>query len=140
MKLKKTQKLLLIAVPQYALYIFFILNIIAMIVYPGSTYLDHSSKAYSFINNFLSDLGRTLSFSGASNFLSCQLFNMALILTGTVFVLFFIQLKNVFQDNRRMKILSIIGSVFGVLGGFCLAGVGLTPSDLYLDLHIIFAN
>ena len=64
---------------------------------------------------------------------------MALILTGTVFVLFFIQLKNVFQGSR-IKTLSIIGSVFGVLGGFCLAGVGLTPSDLYLDLHIIFAN
>ena len=111
-----------------------------MAVYPGSTYLDHSSKAYSFINNFLSDLGRTLSFSGASNFFACQLFNMALIFAGAVFVLFFIQLKNVFQDTRGMKNLSLVGSVFGIFGGFCLVGVGLTPSDLYLDLHIIFAN
>ncbi len=32
------------------------------------------------------------------------------------------------------------GSVFGILGGFSLIGVGITPADLYLELHIIFAT
>jgi hypothetical membrane protein len=36
--------------------------------------------------------------------------------------------------------LALIGSIFGVLGGLSLIGVGLTPADLYLDIHIICAT
>ena len=48
-------------------------------------------------------------------------------------------MRKVFSaDNLRT--LALFGSFFGVLGGFSLAGVGLTPADLYLDLHIICAT
>ena len=129
----------LIELPRMVLGIFVVLNIIAMLSYPGGTYLDNTTVGYSFTRNFLSDLGRTLSYPGEVNFLSAQLFNMALILAGVVFANFYLHVRTVFSAKNQ-RTLAFIGSFFGVLGGFSLAGVGLTPADLYLDLHIICAN
>ena len=129
----------LIKLPRLILGIFVVLNIIAMLSYPGGTFLDDTTTGYSFTRNFLSDLGRTLSYAGEVNFLSSQLFNMTLILSGVVFANFYLHVRKVFaEDNQRT--LSLIGSFFGVLGGLSLAGVGLTPADLYLDLHMICAT
>ena len=129
----------LIKLPRLILGIFVVLNIIAMLSYPGGTFLDDATTGYSFTRNFLSDLGRTLSYAGEVNFLSSQLFNMTLILSGVVFAIFYLHLRKIFTaDNQRT--LALIGSFFGVLGGLSLAGVGLTPADLYLDLHMICAT
>ena len=129
----------LIKLPRLILGIFVVLNIIAMLSYPGGTFLDDTTTGYSFTRNFLSDLGRTLSYAGEVNFLSSQLFNMTLILSGVVFAIFYLHLRKIFTaDNQRT--LALIGSFFGVLGGLSLAGVGLTPADLYLDLHMICAT
>jgi hypothetical membrane protein len=135
----KEKNLWLIALPRMVLGLFIILNIIAMLSYPGSTYRDSLTSGYSFTHNFLSDLGRTMSFSGEVNFISAQLFNMSLILAGLVFIIFYLQVWRVFSEGS-LNILSLVGSCFGVLGGFSLVGIGLTPADLYLDLHIICAT
>ena len=129
----------LIELPRLVLVFFIILNIIAMLSYPGGTYIDHTTIGYSFTRNFLSDLGRTFSFSEEVNFLSAQLFNMSLITAGMIFVSFYLHVRKVFSAYN-LRNLAFIGSFFGVLGGFSLAGVGLTPADLYLDLHIICAT
>ena len=110
-----------------------------MLLYTGSTYRDHLTLGYSFTENFLSDLGRTLTFSGKINFLSSILFNISLILAGGVFALFYLHVRKVFNLDKQ-KILAFIGSFFGILGGLCLVGVGFTPSDLYLYLHIVCTN
>ena len=129
----------LIFMPRIVLGLFIILNIMAMFCYPGGTYRNNLSLGYSFTHNFLSDLGRTMSFSDDTNFLSSQLFNMSLIFAGSVFAMFYIHVPKVFNEHNQ-KILALTGSLFGVLGGGSLLGVGLTPADLYLELHIIFAN
>ena len=128
-----------ITFPRQLLWLFIILNIAAMLLYPGSTYRDNLTSGYSFTENFLSDLGRTLTFSGEINFISAQLFNMSLILAGAVFTLFYLHVRKVF-NKENLRTLAFIGSFFGILGGLSLVGVGLTPADLYLDLHIICAN
>ena len=126
----------LITLPKMALGLFIVFNLIAMFLYPGSTYLNNLSSGYSFTQNFLSDLGRTLTFSGEVNFLSSQFFNISLILAGGVFSLFYLHVQKVFNiENQRA--LAFIGSFFGILGGLSLMGVGLTPADLYLEIHIV---
>ena len=104
----------LITLPKIALGLFIVFNLVAMFLYPGSTYLNSLSSGYSFTQNFLSDLGRTLTFSGEVNFLSSLLFNMSLIFTGSVFALFYLQVRKVFNSEKQ-KILAFIGSFFGVL-------------------------
>ena len=120
----------LVVFPQMVLRLFIILNIIAMLNYSGGTYLDHFNPGYSFTRNFLSDLGRTVSFSNEINFVSAQLFNMSIILAGGVFTLFYFHIRKVFSEcGQRMP--ALVGSFFGVLGGLSLIGVGLTPVNLY---------
>ena len=132
------KNLWLILFPRIVLGLFIVLNIIAILSYSGGTFHNSLNPGYSFTRNFLSDLGRTVSFSGEVNFLSAQLFNMSLILSGGVFTLFYFHVWKVFSENGQ-QLLVLIGSFFGALGGLSLVGVGLTPGNLYLDLHIIFA-
>ena len=129
----------LITLPRIVLGLFIIFNIVAMFAYPGGTYLDNLNPGYSFTKNFLSDLGRTMSFSDEVNFFSAQFFNMSLILTGSVFVYFYFHVLKVFSADNQ-KIWALVGSFIGILGGLSLIGVGLTPADLYLEIHIICAT
>ena len=129
----------LVQAPRAAAAVFIIFNLVAMQLSPGGTVHNPHSENYHLTQNFFSDLGRTMTFSGEVNFLSSQFFNMSLILAGSVFALFYLQVRKVFTSDKQ-KILAFIGSLFGILGGISLAGVGLTPADLYLDLHIICAN
>ena len=129
----------LVEIPRLILSLFIILQIISMISYPGGTFFDPQSEGYSFTRNFLSDLGRTKSFSRDINFTSSLLFNMSLILAGSVFVMFYFKIQYIFVEYNYIGLV-FLGSVFGILGGIALAGVGLTPSDLYLPIHIIFSK
>ena len=133
------KKIWLITLPRQVLWLFVVLNIASMILYPGSTYRDHLTIGYSFTENFLSDLGRTLTFSGEINFLSSKLFNISLVMAGGIFALFYLHVRKVFNSDKQ-KIMTFVGSFFGVLGGLSLAGVGLTPADLYLEIHIVCAT
>ena len=133
------KNLWLITLPKMALGLFITFNIFAMFFYPGSTYLNYLSTGYSFTQKFLSDLGRTFTFSGEVNFLSSRLFNISLILAGSVFSLFYLHVRKVFNiENQRAP--AFIGSYFGLQGGLSMMGVGLTPSDLYLEIHIVCAT
>src|SRR5262252_9348012 len=57
-----------------------ILAIAAAFRYPGGTYNDHSTRGYSFFENFLSDLGMTVAHNGEANRLGGILFVIALLL------------------------------------------------------------
>ena len=134
----------IVHMPKYAMVAFVVLNIIAMLMYPGgavdnklSLNQEGAQIGYSFFKNFFSDLGQTISHSGNSNFFSCFLFNNSLIVIGVCFFMLFYKISNVFDENI---IISKIGMTCGMLSGLCYVGVALTPSNLYLDMHIIFAE
>jgi len=129
----------LVGVPQFILGLFIVLQIISMLTYSGGTFFDPQNTGYSFTRNFLSDLGRTESFSGNINFIPSLLFNMSLLLAGGVFVMFYFNIRSLFLEGNYIG-LAFLGSVFGILGGIALVGVGLTPSDLYLSFHELSAT
>ncbi|MBA3540826.1 MAG: hypothetical protein H0T79_14535, partial [Deltaproteobacteria bacterium] len=54
----------------YAAIQFVVLTGCAMVAYPGGAYYDPGTRHYDFFHNFLSDLGTTRTFSGATNYLS----------------------------------------------------------------------
>ena len=131
--------LVLTKFPLISLSLFSIFIVIGIAIYPGSTYLNNSSIGYDFFENFLSDLGRTITFNGESNFYSSFFFNNALCIAGLLFMTFYYFLPQFFLKENYYKI-SIIGSIFGILSCLCFIGTGLTPADLYLDPHIFYAN
>ena len=51
----------------------------------------------------------------------------------------FIKIQALFKANSLTFKLAILGSAFFVVGTVFFAGVGLTPHDLYLELHVFFA-
>ena len=135
------KNLWLIRAPQFAIIGFIFFNILAMLTYPGGTLHDSSTIGYSFFNNFLSDLGRFITWNGSHNFYSQLFFNSVMIITGIIFSLYFIALQSIFNlTNGLLYWLSIIGTIAGIAGGYSMVGIGLTPADLYFPSHLLFAH
>ena len=70
--------------------VFVIFNTIAMIFYPGGTYLDSSTEGYHFFYNFFSNLGEWTARNGEINTFSASLFNSSLIIFSISYFSFFI--------------------------------------------------
>ena len=85
--------------------------------------------------NFFSDLGRSVTYSGQDNWLSFFLFNSCVSFAGVVFILFYLHFNKLFTSDKKNKILTIIGTFFCILGSLCLIGVALTPANLLYDPH-----
>ena len=117
---------------------FIIAFFIASYFYPGGNIHDPSQIGYSYTHNFLSDLGGQKSHSGQNNFISSLIFNSSMLLfflPGISFL--FVPL--LFKEDKISFTFALLGSLFFFLGSSFFAGVGLTPYDLYLDLHVFFA-
>ncbi len=117
---------------------FVVLTLIAMFFYPGGSVTDPTTHGYSFSENFFSELGRWTTRSGASSPIPATLFLIALTLAGFGLALFFIAFPQFFRETRSQKVLSILGSGFGVLSGVCFVGVAFSPADKFLPLHTRF--
>jgi hypothetical protein len=131
------RKLLILCLIGFALY--GILNVLAMIVYPGGTSSDAEKTGYSFLENFFSDLGMVRTYAGEPNTLSSSLFASALVLVGLVLILFFLLLSTYFPEPSLGKNLSRAGTIAGVLSGISCIGIALTPWDRFLAVHMVFA-
>ena len=118
--------------------LFVALTVGAMLFYPGGTLTDPSTSGYRFFHNFLSELGLTETHAGAANTVSFLLFVPALTLAGVGLALFFVAFTQFFVSSRLVRTLSLIGSLVGVVAGFCFAGIALTPANLLAELHIQF--
>lgn len=117
---------------------FVVVTIIAMFTYTGGTYDTPDSAGYSFFTNFFSDLGRTISHSGRANTISMYLFSGALTVAGAGLLIFFVAFTEFFTRPLWTRVLSILGSLFGIGAAVCFIGVAFTPSDIFLDAHTQF--
>jgi hypothetical protein len=117
---------------------FLLLTCIGMVVYPGGSLADPTTTGYSFFSNFLSELGMTVTNGGSPNGLSAVVFVTALVLVGSGFVVFFAAMPRLLRGTRLVRVLSILGSVFGVVSGLSCVGMALTPANLLLGVHIGF--
>lgn len=117
---------------------FVLLTTMAMLCYAGGTHTEPTAPGYSFFRNFFSDLGLTRTHGGRPNTTSAVLFFIALTVAGSGLVLFFLAFPRFFTGSPLNKVLSRVGSVFGVLSGLCFIGVAFTPANLYLPVHAQF--
>jgi hypothetical membrane protein len=117
---------------------FVILTLVAMLTYAGGTMENHASNGYDFTRNFLSNLGMLTAPSGRPNWVSAVLFFISLAAAGSCLVLFFIIFQRFFQHTRLQKVLSLTGSILGVLAGISFIGVAFAPADVARAAHIQF--
>lgn len=118
--------------------IYAILNLLAMLVYPGGTSTDPGAEGYSFRENFFSDLGMLRTYGGKPKALSLVLFASATGLIGVAFVLFFVTVPSFFAKARLVRVASRLGSAAGVLAGMSCMGIAATPWDRFMDTHLAF--
>ena len=116
--------------------LFVVLTVVAMLFYPGGTLIDPTTSGYSFFTNYFSDLGLTWTHARQPNTVSAVMFITALTMAGGGLVLFFLAFPRFFTGSQWAKVLSGIGSTFGVVSGICFIGVAFTPANLYLKAHI----
>lgn len=120
--------------------LFPILTALAMLFYPGGTRDDPSTRGYRFFENFFSELGLSQSYAGGPQTASFLLFTTALTLAGIALVAYFIIAPSLFWERRKLRLLSLVGSIFGVISGLSFIGVALSPADLYLATHSLFVQ
>jgi hypothetical protein len=114
---------------------FVILTVVAMWFYPGGTISDPTTRSYSFFTNFFSELGLTRTHNGGPNTISFILFFVALTLAGAGLALFFVAFRSFFAQSGVTRVLSAIGSLFGVVSGICFIGVAWAPANPLPVLH-----
>mgnify|MGYP000564883324 CR=1 FL=1 len=138
--MKNIEYNLFIILPIVSILVFISLVTLAMVSYDGGNAIDNFSYGYSFSTNYLSDLGRYVGYSGSNNYVPFYSFNLSLIIIGISFLIYFLFLPSLHNKNPMSFLLSRIGGVFGCFASICFAGVGLTPADLFFDMHVFFAN
>ena len=107
-----------------------------MCFYPGSTHSDKTTLTYSLTHNFLSDLGLTIVYSDAQNFISSTLFAFATTSVCVGLITYFLVMPSIVHSGKFSLRLSQIGSIAGMLCGLAFMGVGFTPYNYYPDEHI----
>ena len=130
----------LVAIPRINISLFILLQIVAMVTYPGGTIKDKTADGYSFILNFFSDLGIYTAYNGENNFFSMGLFIIALTLGGVTFSIYYLALPQFFKDDKTNYSIALLGTIFALAGSISMIGAGFTPGDLYPDPHDLFAN
>ncbi len=138
MKYKTKKNILIFSI--YTLLQFLLFTAIAMILYPGGTKSDHNTTGYDFLNNFFSDLGRTLTFNGEEKKASFYLFTSALISTGISTIAFFLLFPTLFKIKQISYKFSYGAAAGGVITGFAYIGIALTPWDILLQPHLFFVR
>jgi hypothetical protein len=118
--------------------LFVVLTGVAMLFYPGGTATDPTTHGYSFFTNFFSDLGLTQTRTGQPNTVSAILFITALTAAGGGLAVFFVAFTQFFAHSIPGRLLSGIGSLFGVISGLCFIGVAFTPANLVSKAHVQF--
>lgn len=116
--------------------LFVILTVIAMFTYPGGLYTGEITAHYDFFHNFFSDLGRTTVEGGKSNLISAILFFFALSISGLALIGFFIVFRQFSRNDRTGNVLSLIGTIVGVISGLFFVVVACAPYDLFFDTHL----
>jgi hypothetical protein len=118
--------------------LFIILTFFGMLFYPGGHQGDSNTIGYSFFNNYFSDLGRTVSYSGEQNIVSCILFILAMLTAAVSVFLYFHTIKSYFKQTKKLQLLMNVAYSCAIITAinFCL--IAAVPTNIHLLLHRIF--
>ena len=134
-------RFMVIKFPLLSIVTFVLLLLLAMQVYPGGTDKDPNTVGYIFSENYISDLGRTVTTSGASNLLSFSFFILAFAIMACAFFLYFYGTYSFYKKKYALTgNMYKLGTFFGMCSSLCFIGVALTPANVNLKDHIMFAE
>ena len=111
-----------------------------IIFYSGGNYFNPSAPGYSMWLNTWSDLGRTVAWSGETNFTAQLFFSLACVFWVISFVPSIHALQSLFSESRLGKLLSNTGTLFALISAISVfLFVFSFPEDLHPFPHRFFA-
>ena len=121
--------------------VFVIFNTIAMLFYPGGTYLDSSTEGYHFFYNFFSNLGEWTARNGEINTFSASLFNSSLIIFAISYFSFFISFLSlqVKYINSKWLRLFLVASISISISSFIFISV-FSAEETSKFWHLVFVK
>jgi len=117
-----------------------VLAIVAALRYPGGTFNDHSTRGYSFTENFLSDLGATVAHNGEPNRIGAVLFVIALLLLVVGIGGALVGLVRLHSAAPESRTFARLAGLIGLVVCLCFAGVAVTPENRILGAHVFFTK
>ena len=114
--------------------------VVAMLVYPGGTYRDHTTSGYQFFHNFFSDLGATTTWSGRPNPVGAWLFVVSLVVLVVGMAAILAGLARVYGRTSRAVPPIRVAVLVGVFVCVCFIGVAATPENRALSIHVLFTK
>ncbi len=118
---------------------FILLTGIAMIFYAGGTIFNHFLPGYSFWFNYISDLGMTIAWSGASNLISKVLFSIAILIMSITMFFSFLAMTFLFMRSKKTKWFSIFGTCFALISAIGFIGLVFASEDSNMTIHLLVA-
>ena len=106
-----------------------------MLLYPGGTALDSTTRGYSFFGNSLSDLGSTVAWGGQANTVGAMLFTCGFCLVAIGCGACAVAMVHLYTASAASRTSARAAAGLGLLSCAALAGAALTPQDLHLWLH-----
>jgi len=120
---KKKKNLLVVAIPFIGMFLFIGFYILSAFLYPGGSYKDPNSTAFSFTNNYLCDLLDINAINGELNIAS----TMARIAFGILcftMIYLWIQIPRLFAKKHvNHHIIKLLGVLSMVIAMFLAAGI-----------------
>lgn len=113
---------------------FLIFTSLSMGEYPGGTIADSHTTGYTWMGNWLSDLGRQTAINGMENRLGASYFNGSIIALGICLLIFFLASIRAFEEQTFVGVLTVGAGLFASMG---LIGIGLAPVDVAYQWHIV---
>ena len=121
--------------------IFIGFNTIAMLLYPGGTYLDSSTEGYQFFHNFFSNLGEWTARNGKTNTVSATLFNSSLVIFALSYFSFFIsflKLEVKYIESKFFQFL-LVASISVAITSFIFISV-FSAEETSKFWHLVFVK
>ena len=116
-------------------------NTIAMLLYPGGTYLDSSTEGYQFFHNFFSNLGEWTARNGKTNTVSATLFNSSLVIFALSYFSFFIsflKLEVKYIESKFFQFL-LVASISVAITSFIFISV-FSAEETSKFWHLVFVK
>lgn len=124
------------ALARFSLLIALLLGGASILLYPGGTAHDASTRGYSFTRNFLSDLGSTVTFAGAHNAVGAVLFGFSLVIMVLVLAGSVLGAVRLLSAAPGARTFARLAAAAGVLVCAGLLSVALLPEDRAMRLHM----
>jgi hypothetical membrane protein len=111
-----------------------------MLFYAGGNELNPTAPGYSFWQNSISDLGRTIAWSGKNNIIAQVLFSISMGLWGFSFVPSIYALSTLLSESKQRSLFSKVSTFFAFLCVmFLICEIAFFPIDIYPEIHNILA-